>query len=117
MPKFFLQAVALCYQNNLPTACRLDATGNVSKNIDSECCIPQQFTIVVNFGCDSIQNNGTRLCFFDNDGTDCNAQLDIGAILGKVIRTSADLSFATGGNITWHTRLATGYKYQDTPCE
>ncbi len=92
-------------------------TGNDSKTIDIEGGRSYPVTISGNSGGYSIQNNGTRLCFYDNDGTDCNAQLDIGAILGKVIRTSADLSFATGGNITWHTRLATGYKYQDTPCE
>lgn len=92
-------------------------TGNDSKTIDIEGGRSYPVTITGNSGGYSVQNNGTRLCFYDNDGTDCNAQLDIGAILGKVIRTSADLSFATGGNITWHTRLATGYKYQDTPCE
>ena len=92
-------------------------SGTDSKTIDIEGGRSYPVTITGNSGGYSVQNNGTRLCFYDNDGTDCNAQLDIGAILGKVIRTSADLSFATGGNITWHTRLATGYKYQDTPCE
>ena len=70
-----------------------------------------------NSGGFEVQNNGQKICFFDNDGNDCNAEIRIGTINQTVtnpdkVASSLDLQEQnTEGNLIWHTRMATGYKY------
>ena len=63
----------------------------------------------------SVQNSGSKLCFKDSEGTDCNASLTIGTItqVGGIIASSLDLVGAGDGNLIWHTRMATGYEYYE----
>tara|TARA_Y100000004_G_C8945158_1_gene425967 strand:- start:325 stop:2442 length:2118 start_codon:yes stop_codon:yes gene_type:complete len=62
-----------------------------------------------------VQNNGQKICFFDNDGKDCNAEVRVGTVNqggGGIISSSLDLSANdVSGNLIWHTRMATGYEY------
>ena len=62
----------------------------------------------------AIQDNGTKICFRDGDGSDCNAEVRIENITqldSSIIATSLDLNTPNDGNLIWHTRLASGYKY------
>lgn len=76
----------------------------------------------------TVKDNGNKLCFFDADGNDCNAELKIinidnndpvtttslqnvqVQIPATTIATSLDLQTGGGGNLIWHTRMATGYE-------
>lgn len=61
----------------------------------------------------TVKDNGNKLCFFDADGNDCNAEIVIGTITQKSteIASSLDLNTPGDGNLYWHTRKATGYTY------
>ncbi|AIX40140.1 PA14 domain-containing protein [Synechococcus phage ACG-2014a] len=62
----------------------------------------------------TIQDNDTKICFKDGDGSDCNAEVridNITQLTESIIATSLDLSTPNDGNLIWHTRLASGYKY------
>ena len=76
----------------------------------------------------TVKDNGNKLCLFDADGNDCNAELKIinidnndpvtttslqnvqVQIPATTIATSLDLQTGGGGNLIWHTRMATGYE-------
>lgn len=63
-----------------------------------------------------VQNNGQKICFFDNDGDDCNAEVTIGATQGLSAIIASSLDFtprASSNNLIWHTRKATGYKFTE----
>mgnify|MGYP001158771882 CR=1 FL=1 len=69
-------------------------------------------TILNNSGGFTVQNGGKKLCFKDLDGNDCNAEVvvTVGQTNG-IIASSLDLNTLGDGNLFWHTREATGYKY------
>ena len=77
------------------------------------------------------KQNDTKLCFRDEDGNDCNAELKISSvkhpgtfttttsetvtnnISETIVAKSTDIqqNILTTGNLIWHTRLASGYEY------
>ncbi len=88
-------------------------SGSASKTVRLEGPGRYQAQIVrgSGYGGLSVQNNGTKLCFRDSDGTDCNATLEISNVV-NIIRTSADLlDTSTNTNLIWHTRQAILYSY------
>lgn len=67
-----------------------------------------------------IRNDGSRICFFDEDGDDCNANVEISQTTQSVsqpaiIASSIDLTKSNANsNLIWHTRMDTGYEFVQT---
>ena len=98
-------------------------SGSTTKTVTLEGGRTYTAVIVDNSGGFVVQQSGTRLCFRDLDGTDCNAQLDIsaGSSVDLYASTSIDLtnqsSLDTTGNLVWTTRDATGYEITEVASE
>lgn len=64
-----------------------------------------------------VQNNGQKICFFDNDGNDCNASVRIGDVTqgnSGIVANSTELKPTNSqGNLIWHTRMDTGYEFRE----
>ena len=64
-----------------------------------------------------IRNNGNRICFFDNDGDDCNANVEISQTTQSTTQPdiiASSLGAGNSSNLIWHTRMDTGYKFVQT---
>ena len=88
-------------------------TSNATFSVNAGTTYPA--TIVGNPNGFTLKQSKTKLCFQDSSGTDCNASVTIGdsnnSNADLIVANSTQLNTPGGGNIIWHTRLASGYKY------